>query len=194
MNAQTFSDAIVDVTDMLKSLPEKYSIVLYLYYYEEYSAKEIGEILHRNESTVRTHLMREKDFEKLSINAYSQKIYFYVTNLPDQGIDICMTPENRSLYHFSLEGTDNNGNKVFCTLEEVKDGYGYFLIRAYSDAEGLDTDVKYYDMQMEYIWDDPEHLIGTDEEEGIFYGRMGTVGEKFRIACDGLQEKQSLLD
>lgn len=60
-NDQALSNAIVDVTDMLKSIPEKYSIVLYLYYYEEYSTKEIGEILHRNESTVRTHLMRGKE-------------------------------------------------------------------------------------------------------------------------------------
>lgn len=122
-------------------------------------------------------------FEKISINECSQKIYFHVTNLPDQGMDICMTPENRSLYHFSLEGTDNNGNEVFCTLEELRDGYGYFRILAYSDVEGLDSDVEYYDMQMEYIWDDPEHLVCTDEEEGIFYGREGKVGKPFRIEC-----------
>lgn len=124
------------------------------------------------------------NFEKICINERSQKIYFHVTNLPDQGLDICTTPENRSLYHFSLEGTDSNGNEVFCTLEELRDGYGYFRILAYSDVEGLDTDIKYYDMQMKYIWDDPEHLVGTDEEEGIFYGREGTVGEKFRIMCN----------
>lgn len=123
-------------------------------------------------------------FEKICMNARSQKIYFYVTGLPDQGFDICMTPENRSLYHFSLEGTDNRGNEVFCTLEELRDGYGYFRIRAYSDVEGLDPNVEYYDLQMEYIWDDPEHLVGMDEEESIFYGREGTVGERFRIVCN----------
>ncbi len=122
-------------------------------------------------------------FEKICMNARSQKIYFHVTGLPDQGLDICMTPENRSLYHFRLEGTDNRGNEVFCTLEELRDGYGYFQIRAYSDVEGLDPDVEYYDLQMEYIWDDPEHLVGTDEEEGIFYGKEGRVGKPFRIDC-----------
>lgn len=61
VNDQVSSDAIMDVTDMLKSLPEKYSIALYLYYYEDYSTKEIGKILHRNESTIRTHLMRGKE-------------------------------------------------------------------------------------------------------------------------------------
>ncbi len=64
INDQALSDAIVDVTQLLKSIPEKYSIVLYLYYYEEYSTKEIAEILHRNESTVRTQLMRGKEILK----------------------------------------------------------------------------------------------------------------------------------
>ena len=43
-------------------------------------------------------------------------------------------------------------------------------------------------MQMEYTWYDPEHLVCTDEEEGIFYGREGKVGEFFRIEC----EKQTI--
>lgn len=50
-----------EVKDMLKCLPEKYSIALYLYYYEEYSTKEIAKILRKNESTIRTHLMRGKE-------------------------------------------------------------------------------------------------------------------------------------
>lgn len=123
------------------------------------------------------------NFEKISINECYQKIYFHVTNLPDQGMDICITPENRSPYLFSLDGVDDNGKEVFCTLEELRDGYGYFLIRAYSDFEGLDSNVEFYDMQMEYTWYDPEHLVCTDEEEGIFYGREGKVGKSFRIEC-----------
>ena len=46
-------------------------------------------------------------------------------------------------------------------------------------------DVKYYDMQMDYTWDDPEHLVGTDEEEDTFYGEDGNVGKSFRIECEG---------
>ena len=124
-------------------------------------------------------------FEKICINSYSQKIYFHVTGLKDEGFDICETPETRNDYSFSLEGIDDSGNEVFGTMEEVKDGYGYFLIRAYSDVEGLNPDVKYYDMQMDYIWDDPEHLVGTDEEEDTFYGEDGNVGKSFRIECEG---------
>lgn len=49
------------VNDMLSCLPEKYSTALYLYYYEEYSTKEIATILRKSESTIRTQLMRGKD-------------------------------------------------------------------------------------------------------------------------------------
>lgn len=58
---QTSSDELEEVTDMLNAISEKYSIVLYLYYYEEYSTKEIAQILRRKESTVRTQLMRAKE-------------------------------------------------------------------------------------------------------------------------------------
>lgn len=43
------------------SLPKKYRVVIYLYYYEEYSTKEIGEILDIKEVTVRKQLMRGRN-------------------------------------------------------------------------------------------------------------------------------------
>lgn len=47
---------IYDVmTDMLK-LPVKYREVLYLYYYEGYSVKELSELLDRKQSTLQTQL------------------------------------------------------------------------------------------------------------------------------------------
>lgn len=42
------------------SLPEKYRMPLYLYYYEEYSVKEIGRILELTESNVTTRLSRAR--------------------------------------------------------------------------------------------------------------------------------------
>ena len=39
-------------------LPEKYRIVIHLYYYEEYSVKEIGKILKISESNVKVRLSR----------------------------------------------------------------------------------------------------------------------------------------
>lgn len=42
------------------SLPKKYRIVIYLFYYEDYSTKEIAEMLGKNESTIRSHLARAR--------------------------------------------------------------------------------------------------------------------------------------
>ncbi|MDO5292883.1 MAG: sigma-70 family RNA polymerase sigma factor [bacterium] len=45
---------------MLMELPEKYRVVLYLFYYEELSVKEIGDMLHMKESAVTTRLSRAR--------------------------------------------------------------------------------------------------------------------------------------
>ena len=42
--------------DKIMGLPVKYREVLYLYYYEEYSIREISRLLSRNESTIQTQL------------------------------------------------------------------------------------------------------------------------------------------
>ena len=56
-----------DITEFLLALPEKYSEVLYLYYYEGYSAKEIASLLHRSESAVRTQLARGRRLLKADL-------------------------------------------------------------------------------------------------------------------------------
>ena len=45
-------------------LPEKYRMVVHLYYYEDYSVAEISEILSRKESTVKTQLYRARELLK----------------------------------------------------------------------------------------------------------------------------------
>ena len=50
-----------DVIDAVRSLPQKYKDVVYLHYYEGYTAAEIGKILHRRENTVYTHLARARE-------------------------------------------------------------------------------------------------------------------------------------
>ncbi|MCR6545703.1 RNA polymerase sigma factor [Dehalobacterium formicoaceticum] len=50
----------------LLALPEKYRVVLYLYYLEDYSVKEIAKFLGRNESTIRSQLQRGR--QKLKID------------------------------------------------------------------------------------------------------------------------------
>ncbi|MCA1293809.1 RNA polymerase sigma factor [Paenibacillus sp. alder61] len=51
----------------LLSLPEKYKIVLYLYYIEEYSVKEISEMLGHKESTIQTQLSRGRERLKIDL-------------------------------------------------------------------------------------------------------------------------------
>lgn len=49
-----------DLFYAVMELPAKYRNVVYLYYYEEYSVKEISEILKIKESTLQTRLMRAR--------------------------------------------------------------------------------------------------------------------------------------
>ncbi len=48
------------VLEAVLSLPAKYRDVVYLHYYEEYSAPQIGEILGKNVNTVYTLLARAR--------------------------------------------------------------------------------------------------------------------------------------
>lgn len=42
--------------DSILALPERYRVVIYLYYYEGYQCTEISQMLHKPSSTVRNHL------------------------------------------------------------------------------------------------------------------------------------------
>lgn len=46
------------VLEALKALPENYRVPIYLYYYEDYSAREIGQILGKSEGNIATCLSR----------------------------------------------------------------------------------------------------------------------------------------
>lgn len=46
-----------EIWEALQSLAEKYRMVLYLYYYEGYSVRELSVILRRRESTLQTQLV-----------------------------------------------------------------------------------------------------------------------------------------
>lgn len=48
------------VLKAVMALPEKFRIVIYMYYYEEYSTPEIAELLGKSEATVRSHLHRAR--------------------------------------------------------------------------------------------------------------------------------------
>lgn len=48
------------ILDAVLSLPERYRILVYLYYYEGYSCSQIGKILQIKETTVQTRLSRAR--------------------------------------------------------------------------------------------------------------------------------------
>lgn len=56
-----------NVLARLLSLPEKYKTVLYLYYFEEYTVKEISEMLGYKESTIQTQLFRGRKRLKMDL-------------------------------------------------------------------------------------------------------------------------------
>lgn len=53
-----------DLYDACCSLSPKYRIVIHLYYYEEYSIKEISKLLGIKETTIQTRLMRARNYLK----------------------------------------------------------------------------------------------------------------------------------
>lgn len=63
-----------ELWEYILSLPEKYRMVLYLHYYQGYTALETAEILGKNPSTVRTWLVqaRWKLKEILEVEEYGQ--------------------------------------------------------------------------------------------------------------------------
>ena len=48
-------------------LPEKYRIVIHLFYYEDYSVREIADILKLSESNVKTRLSRGRSLLKTAL-------------------------------------------------------------------------------------------------------------------------------
>lgn len=58
---ESLDSSSVEILEVVLSLPEKYRNVIYLYYYEEYTAVEIAGILGKKENTVYTWLSRAKD-------------------------------------------------------------------------------------------------------------------------------------
>ncbi|MGG1639210.1 RNA polymerase sigma factor [Paenibacillus sp. FSL K6-3182] len=68
-----------DILEKLLRLPEKYRTVLYLYYVEDYSVKEISKLLDRKESTLQTQLSKGRTRLKDDLGG------IYVDGKPVQG-------------------------------------------------------------------------------------------------------------
>ena len=50
-----------DLLEAVMALPRKYRVVIYLFYYEGYSTRELAQLLSLPEATVRTHLARGRE-------------------------------------------------------------------------------------------------------------------------------------
>lgn len=53
-----------EVLEAVRSLPKDYREVVYLHYYEGYTAREIAQLLRKNTNTVYTHLSRAREMLK----------------------------------------------------------------------------------------------------------------------------------
>ncbi len=65
--SETFLSSQVKSSDLVNSvfsLPTKYKIAIYLYYYEGYNSMEIAKILNRKPSTIRSQLKKGRDLLK----------------------------------------------------------------------------------------------------------------------------------
>ena len=55
------------VVEEVMKLPEKYRIIIYLFYFEGYKITEISQILEINESTIKSQLVKARDLLKESL-------------------------------------------------------------------------------------------------------------------------------
>lgn len=57
----TFNEENKYIFEKIMNLPQKYKLIIYLYYYEGYKLKEIAEKLKMNDFTVRSYLRRGRN-------------------------------------------------------------------------------------------------------------------------------------
>ena len=56
-----------EIRENISKLPQKYSSVIFLYYFEGYSIREIAEMLGKNENTVNSRLQRGRKKLKIEL-------------------------------------------------------------------------------------------------------------------------------
>lgn len=70
-----------EILQAVMALPEKNREVIYLYYMEGYTTEEIGQILSRNHSTVRTQLVRGRELLKTVLGGIQDEPFKIETQL-----------------------------------------------------------------------------------------------------------------
>lgn len=64
-----------EIYEAVMKLPEKYRVVIHLFYFEEYQIREIASILKVNENTVKSRLSRARKMLKKSIEQERSSLY-----------------------------------------------------------------------------------------------------------------------
>ena len=67
-NESFYNSEYEDLYTAMRTLPPKLRIVIHLFYYEEYSTREIASLLHILEATVRTRLSRARKLLKIQLD------------------------------------------------------------------------------------------------------------------------------
>lgn len=65
-------DKALDIQAKIISLDDKYKTVIYLFYYEDYSVKQIASCLRLTESTVKMRLKRAREILKKELKDYEE--------------------------------------------------------------------------------------------------------------------------
>ena len=71
----TVSEKNYELIQNILELPEKYKIVIYMYYYEGFSTSEISDFLKISESSVRSRLARGRNILKEDITLSNKEVY-----------------------------------------------------------------------------------------------------------------------
>lgn len=69
-NSSVEGDKILDIQSKIIGLKDKYKTVVYLFYYEDYSVKQISSCLKVSESTVKMRLKRAREILKKELSDY----------------------------------------------------------------------------------------------------------------------------
>ena len=62
-----------DLMEAVLSLPDKYRIIVHLYYYEGYKTREIADILKLSENTVKTRLLQSRKLLKAKLEGWQDE-------------------------------------------------------------------------------------------------------------------------
>ena len=62
-----------ELMDEVLALPEKYRLVIHLYYFEEYKTREIAEILKTSENTIKTRLLNGRKLLKTKLEGWEDE-------------------------------------------------------------------------------------------------------------------------